>query len=418
MHLSLMRQVDYYIGIPVCFFLSRLYSLSQWFTSNKKQQSSKISNILIIQLSEMGSTVLAYPLLKKLQKKYPESTLYFLIFKKNKICLDILNVIPENHIYTINTDGLLSFVKDTVGSILKLRKLNIDCVIDLELFSRFSAAISYLSGAKKRAGYFRFHMEGLYRGNFLTHRIMYNFHYHISKNFLSFLQVIDQPMHLVPALSEIDYIEDMELPRALVSSENKNALLKKINSLSSVAIKTSTSFILLYVSGGILPIRSWPKKYFVELANKISEIPNTLIILIGDNHAVEESNEVFKSLAHPSRCINLSGHTSLQELIALYQLSTILITNDGGPAHFATLTPHLNTFIFYGPESPNLYKPLGKNIHFFYNHLPCSPCLTAFNHRHSSCEKNSCLESILPDTVFSHIVKSTRIQKYEAEPRI
>ena len=38
-----------------------------------------------------------------------------------------------------------------------------DVVIDLELFSRFTSLITYLSGAPIRVGFFKFNMEGLYR---------------------------------------------------------------------------------------------------------------------------------------------------------------------------------------------------------------------------------------------------------------
>ena len=404
MNLSIMRKIDYYIGIPLCFCLSLLHSLVSLFKSSRRTHNTKVSKFLILQLSEMGSTLLAYPFLKKLQKKHPQSKIYFLIFKKNKICLDLLKIIPEDQIYTINTDSLFTFLKDTVNIILALRRLSIDFSIDLELFSRFSAAISYLSGARKRAGYFRFHMEGLYRGNFLTHRIMYNFHYHISKNFLSFLQVTEKPFHLVSALPLKEDIQDEELPHMDIPTQNKDQLLQRLQDIYQNPLDSSTLFVLFYVSGGILPIRSWPKAYFTELGNKILIHPNTLLILIGDNQSVKESDDIYRSFEQPSRCINLAGKTTLYELITLYQLSHILVSNDGGPAQFASLAPHLKTFVFYGPESPLLYKPLGKNIHCFYSDLPCSPCLTSFNHRHSSCERSFCLENISSDTVFDKIM--------------
>ena len=45
----------------------------------------------------------------------------------------------------------------------------IDTVIDLELFSRFTALLSALCGAGNRVGFYKFHHEGLYCGEFLTH---------------------------------------------------------------------------------------------------------------------------------------------------------------------------------------------------------------------------------------------------------
>ena len=36
--------------------------------------------------------------------------------------------------------------------------------------------------------------------------------------------------------------------------------------------------------------------------------------------------------------------------------SKLLITNDGGPSHFATVTP-IQTMVFFGPETGKLYGP-------------------------------------------------------------
>ena len=42
----------------------------------------------------------------------------------------------------------------------------------------------FLSGAKRTVGFYRFHGEGLYRGEMLTHRVNYNGHIHIAKDFV------------------------------------------------------------------------------------------------------------------------------------------------------------------------------------------------------------------------------------------
>jgi len=77
----------------------------------------------------------------------------------------------------------------------------------------------------------------------------------------------------------------------------------------------------------------------------------------------------------------------------------LLISNDGGPAHVAALTP-IATIVFYGPETPTLYGSVGEKSINLYTPLACSPCLTAYNHRQSPCEgKNVCLTSIPPDLV-------------------
>jgi ADP-heptose:LPS heptosyltransferase len=83
----------------------------------------------------------------------------------------------------------------------------------------------------------------------------------------------------------------------------------------------------------------------------------------------------------------------------LFSISDLLITNDSGPAHFAALTA-IKNFVFFGPETPRLYSPLGNNTHVLYADFPCSPCLTAYNHRNSPCRDNKCLQSILVADIY------------------
>ena len=79
----------------------------------------------------------------------------------------------------------------------------------------------------------------------------------------------------------------------------------------------------------------------------------------------------------------------------------LLITNDGGPGHFASLTP-IRTLVFFGPETGKLYGPLGSRATVLESGLACSPCLSAYNHRQTFCDgDNQCLQRIAPDPVLA-----------------
>ncbi len=116
------------------------------------------------------------------------------------------------------------------------------------------------------------------------------------------------------------------------------------------------------------------------------------------------AREIQSHCGHPS-CIDLTGYTStVRELMLVFHFASLLITNDGGPVHFASMTP-IPSIVFYGPETPTLYGPLDDKSQIFYTNLSCSPCLTAYNHRNSPCDGNNvCLKTILPEAV----MKKTR----------
>jgi len=98
----------------------------------------------------------------------------------------------------------------------------------------------------------------------------------------------------------------------------------------------------------------------------------------------------------------------------LLHLGALLITNDGGTGHFASLTP-VPAIVLFGPETPALYGTLAARAVNMYKGLSCSPCLTAYNHRRSPCDGNNvCLKSITPAEVLAvadDLLRDTLLQR-------
>ena len=151
MKVDFMRFVDRYVGVPICFILSIFDALFRVKTEKPKK-------ILFIELSEMGSTILAYSAMKKAKEMF-NAELYFMIFKENEQSVMLLDIIPKKNIITISSKSLFAFAFGTLKAIFKVRKFKIDTVIDLELFSRFTAILSYFSGAGNRVGLYSYNMD-------------------------------------------------------------------------------------------------------------------------------------------------------------------------------------------------------------------------------------------------------------------
>ncbi|MEI6073879.1 MAG: glycosyltransferase family 9 protein, partial [Verrucomicrobiae bacterium] len=83
----------------------------------------------------------------------------------------------------------------------------------------------------------------------------------------------------------------------------------------------------------------------------------------------------------------------------------VLVTNDSGPAHFATLTG-IHTVVLFGPETPRLFGVLLPRCKTITAGLACSPCVSATNNRQTSCRDNICMKSIEVETVFSAVVEA------------
>src|SRR5436190_24395240 len=103
MTVDTMRKIDRYAGIPICFFLSIFSLLFGWLRFSRKKEPDT-SRSLFIELSEMGSTIIADPAMRKLRHQ-GKADLYFAIFKDNYKSLEILNTVPRENIFTMNTDN-------------------------------------------------------------------------------------------------------------------------------------------------------------------------------------------------------------------------------------------------------------------------------------------------------------------------
>ncbi len=158
--------------------------------------------------------------------------------------------------------------------------------------------------------------------------------------------------------------------------------------------------VLVYPGGGLLPIRAWPLECFVQLcAGLLADGFAVGVVGLADDRPLAQQ---LVARCASERCLDLTGYTkSIRHLLALFHRAELLIANDGGPGQFAALTP-ITSIVLFGPETPLLYRSLSTNAHCFHLALPCSPCLTAYNHRSSPCDgDNLCLKLIPPAQVLA-----------------
>jgi ADP-heptose:LPS heptosyltransferase len=132
--------------------------------------------------------------------------------------------------------------------------------------------------------------------------------------------------------------------------------------------------------------------------NKILNLyPKHLVLLVGTLSHSPVATYVSEAVGG-GRCINFCGRTaSLRELLELFCIADLLITNDSGNPHFAAMTG-LKNVALYGPETPFMYGPLGKSVCLF-EFFHSSPSITTYNHKNPPCDCNDCLRSIHPDRV-------------------
>jgi ADP-heptose:LPS heptosyltransferase len=391
MNIAFQRAVDRLVGVPVCAGLSLLHRLGP-----KRAAVRPPQRILVILLSEMGSLVLAQPMFMRLKALYPGASVHALLFARNREVLDLLGVIPKENVLTLDDRSLGSFVADTLKALRTLRALKLDVVIDCELFARVSSIFSGLSGAAVRVGFHRHTQEGLYRGSFINRPVLYNPYRHLTLQFLTLAGAIES--NAVPVGKETADGPCDPPPMLVFPKEELQQVAAKLHA-AFAAIKDK-SLVLVYPSGGLLPIRAWPLEHYFQLCTSLLN-QGYAVGVIG-LPADKRFGQALVARCRSPHCIDLTGYTdSVRHLLALFHRAALLVTNDGGPGQFAALTP-VPTIILFGPETPLLYGTLGKRCFCFHLPIPCSPCLTAYNHRSSPCDgDNQCLKRIGPEQVLA-----------------
>jgi len=391
MRIDTQRKIDQILGTLICRVLSFFY-----YPFANRVDKAKADKIFVILLSEMGSLVVSSRMFEYLKAQYPKASLYLLTLERNREVVDLLGHVPRNNLLTINDASFVKFCLNSLQALRTLRKEGIDTAIDCELFSRISSLFSFLSGARTRVGFHRYTQEGLYRGNFINRKVLYNPYCHISKQFVTLVDAISSttiPKVKKPATNFTNY-----LPELRFSDHETSKMLDRLK--KDYGYSNKKKMILIYPSGGLLSIRAWPREYFVQVAETFLK-KGYAVGLIGLKPD-KPLGELITAQCNSADCMNLAGYTkTIRELLIILNIASLLITNDGGPGHFAALV-RIPTITLFGPETPVLYGSLSPNAVNLFSQLNCSPCVTAYNHRNTPCDgDNVCLKLITPEDVIA-----------------
>src|SRR5437773_11573254 len=174
-----------------------------------------------------------------------------------------------------------------------------------------------------------------------------------------------------------------------------NALLQRENP----RIGSAPLILLNPNASDLLPLGRWPSLRYVELALPLLERYPDLFIGFAGAPAEAAPDLRLADEVGSSRVIRLAGKTTLRQLLVLYTRSEILVANDSGPAHFASMTP-IRVVTLFGPETPALFAARSPNATALWAGIACSPCVNAYNNRQSVCRNNVCMQAITVDDVF------------------
>src|SRR5437879_1992605 len=394
-----LQRTDRWVGAPLCAILTLLRRI---FESAGRPGPRQVQRILFVKFAEQGSTVLAYPAIRRAIKMVGRENVYFVVFEDNRFILDTMEIIPNGNVITIATKSLFGLAAGALRAVLRVRKIGIDAVVDMEFLTRFSAILTFTTGAKSRVGFHTFFGDGPYRGDLMTHRLLYNPHLHTSQIFEAMVEALTRDPAMLPTF---DFTPSANQPLArfrpsLSEVAEIDALLQRENP----RIGSAPLILLNPNASDLLPLRRWPPPRYVDLARRLLErYPELFIGFTGELADAHDINRLAAEVGS-SRVIRLAGKTTLRQVLVLYTRSEILVTNDSGPAHFASMTP-IRVVTSFGPETSALLAARPSNATALWAGIACSPCVNAYNNRQSVCRNNLGMQAITVDDIFEEVTR-------------
>src|SRR4029077_9095904 len=143
--ISTLQRIDRWIGASLCAILTVLRRI---FESARRPGSRQVRRILFVKFAEQGSTVLAYPAIRRATEMVGRENVYFVVFEDNRFILDAMEIIPDGNVITIATKNLFGLATSALRAVLQVRRIGIDAAVDMEFLTRFSAILTFMTGAK------------------------------------------------------------------------------------------------------------------------------------------------------------------------------------------------------------------------------------------------------------------------------
>jgi ADP-heptose:LPS heptosyltransferase len=400
--ISTLQHTDRWIGAPLCAILTFVKRI---FEAAGPPGPRQVRRVLFIKFAEQGSTVLAYPAIRRATGMVGRENVHFVVFEDNRFILDVMEIIPEQNVITISTKSPVALAMSALRAVLRARKIGIDAVIDMEFLTRFSAMLTFLTGAKSRVGFHTFFGDGPYRGDLMTHRLLYNPHLHTSQMFEDMVEALTRDPAMLPTFDfKPPAIQSFaKFNPALAEVGEVDALLQRENpavgSAPLILLNPNASDLLPFTTIEALPSRALR----ATCAAAARTLPGIVYWVTGAPAEAGPNNQLADEVGS-SRVIPLAGKTTLRQVLVLYMRSEILVTNDIGPAHFASMTP-IRVVTLFGLETPALFAARSPNATALWAGIACSPCENAYNNRQSVCRNNLCMQAITVDHVFEKVAR-------------
>lgn len=332
--------------------------------------------ILILKPSSLGDVVQALPVLRLLKRRFPKGQIHWWIDRGLAPLLendpDLTGVIPFDRRQFHTLRGW----SHTWQSIRAMRANRFDWVIDLQGLAR-SAVVAWLAKGAFSIGVNTnrecargFYDRTINRPSANSHAVDW---------YLAALRAMDVPVDL-----NFDW-----LPQQASQAE---AFVKKWPQDGSRWIAIAP--------GARWENKRWPVEHFAETIRRLlSQDTRLSVAILGSRDDMARGAAL--ASVDAARCLDLTGQTTLPEMIEWLRRSDVLISNDTGTMHVAAALQKPVVALF-GPTDSAQTGPYGQQQQALRIDLPCAPCMKG---RCSYELPLECLRGITPSRVAAEALR-------------
>ncbi len=120
------------------------------------------------------------------------------------------------------------------------------------------------------------------------------------------------------------------------------------------------------------PAKRWPPAFFAELAREYLG-RDWQVALFGSGGDRAACHQIWRESGSEAHCHDLSGRTSLAQVVDMLSLSSAVVSNDSGLMHIAAALER-PLVVIYGATSPGFTPPLSSRAAVIASGIDCAPC--------------------------------------------
>ena len=330
-------------------------------------------NVLVVQTSFLGDTVLTLPLLAEIKRRYPAEKLTLLCAPVGRELLgshpgiDEVIVDDKRH----EDAGIMGLWRK--AKVLEQKRFTLAISPHKSLRSAlllFLARIPYRVGFRQSKGAFLFH--ALANRNPLRHDVERN---------LSILEAL--------GISTRECRQRIDFPVVPDSKEKHRQLLE------AAGINLNRTVIGVN-AGSVWATKRWSPDLFAALIRQLKQDVNCEIVLFGGPEDIDTVTKI-QALCGAD-VVNWCGKTALQDLPAAVSACDLFITNDSGPMHIAVACKVPVVAIFCATTPSLGFYPYSSKAVVVEKELSCRPC-SSHGSRRCPLGTEDCIKLIRPEHV-------------------